>query len=143
MARCYKTSGAAACGEDAAHEYISCSKGPSCQVSSHCTKPSFRSLTSSNHLCASYLQWLRSCHANASNTSTIISLQLGLLMCRGAEEDARLPMQGPPEAPSKLESSTCGTGLCPDGKLSFPGTHALLGRAWAPVSVLSPPSCEC
>ena len=64
-------------------------------------------------------------------------------MCRGAEEDARLPMQGPHEAPSKPESSTCGTRLCPDGELSFPRTHALLGRAWAPVSVPSPPSCEC
>lgn len=97
---------------------------------------------SSNHLYARYLQGLQSCHADASNTSTVASFRLSLIMCRGAEEDARLPMQGPPEA-RKPESSTCGTGLCPDGELSFPGTHALLGRAWAPVSVPSHPSCEC
>ena len=51
MARCCNTSGAAGCGEDAAHEYISCSKDPSCQVSSHCTTPSFRSLTSLAIIC--------------------------------------------------------------------------------------------
>ena len=144
MARCCKTSGAAGCGEDAAHEYISCSKGPSCQVSSHCTTPSFRSLTSPAIICMQDIY--RGSKAAMRMPPTLpplrVNFRLSLIMCRGAEEDARLPMQGPPEA-RKPESSTCGTGLCPDGELSFPGTHALLGRAWAPVSVPSHPSCEC